>query len=203
MMTIQGTGERFGAAIARKSVDESRYALNNRIYDSKWRTLVNVVNFHGDDNLFKLLPTVYDDVKISNNARERIGTEYVLIPLHGGGELRLARTKGKLSSGGDYGRLVVGITTQDPHGVKQVFDDFILHSVGVSDTLKYAVKFRDSTNKFLPEKESKEIDRFLAFFDPSRDVDLGRLGTPNSAQAAILKVFGVNLPASQTLSSGG
>lgn len=125
--------------------------------------------------------------------------QFVPVPLNGGGEIRLSRESAIMQSGHERSTLILGIKTTNAKGEDVNIPEFELSKYG-NGPFGYKVEDFLPPNSFRDQKDllgktrkglKKEANRFLALFNPQKDIDLQKLPQPTPVQASCLKAFGV------------
>jgi hypothetical protein len=94
--------------------------------------------------------------------------------------------------------IVIGTTTHDSHGKVIVHKDMDFNPFwNESSDIQLQLTDRKRNSSILPLKSDsfKQMENFLALFDPNRDIDWGKMGKPNKAQGLILQALKTAPPA--------
>lgn len=114
------------------------------------------------------------------------GTDPVSISLKGGGELKFGLWRAFPSD--KVNDLVMQVTCHDPKGELQTYPPF-------TPQVRYGFEWeKNGLGKRLTPNQSRAIDRFLAFFDPKKDIDLTNATAFTPVQRAILGDLRVEIP---------
>jgi len=169
------------------------FATQKKI-EKRWKPILS------DDELVGSLPISRQSD--ASNKYSLFPDQFVSIPLIGEGEIRLSREsvvwKGPES---ETSTLVLGIQTTDAKGEKVNIPEFRLSEYqGVGIGLGFKVEnflspysYNDPRDLLggTREKLIKEANRFLASFNPQKDIDVNILPQPTPVQASCLKAFGI------------
>ncbi len=181
-------------AQALKSAD---YRTKERI-EKRWRSFLE------NGRLIESLPISHQAKKEDNYEKKDFPDQYISLPLLGGGEIRLSRNSTVWEGGVEISNLILSVKTTDAKGEQIDIPDFEMskygHSYGYGPTdflelnsqRKIGLSDKKGNDNF--ERKIKGANKFLALFDPQKDIDLEKLAHPTPVQQACLKAFKITPP---------